>query len=166
MSARSVTSRRKYLHSDTSELSTFAEVLSEPWPTEAGDPYICRFADTEDSDLEWEELPDIPGLFLANMGPFRDKVRMRIYGTEMDVCKTNAGVKALRGWKSDPSEIALYERPDPKQPVLKLVGVYPVVDGYAQLNLQDVQTGVEALHAFPGSLLNKLFGWPLSRAVE
>ena len=112
--------------------------------------------------------------------------------------------------------------PDPKQPVLKLVGVYPVVDGYAQLNLQDVlgnaQTGDEALHAFPGdplpehfiptriaghacrlwrpqlsfglhqstrpfcirckdsdmsfslccagSLLNKLFGWPLSRAVE
>ena len=58
---------------------------------------------------EWEELPDIPGLFLADMGPFRDKVRMRIYGTEMDVCKKNAGVKALRGWKSDPSEIALYE---------------------------------------------------------
>ena len=51
MSARSVTSRRKYLHSDTSEQSTFAEVLLEPWPTEAGDPYICRFADTEDSDL-------------------------------------------------------------------------------------------------------------------
>ena len=58
---------------------------------------------------EWEVLPDVPGIFLANMGPKRYNVKMRIYGTEMDVCKTDAGVKALRGWKSDPSEIALYE---------------------------------------------------------
>ena len=58
---------------------------------------------------EWDDLPDVPGLVLANMGPSRYNVRMRIYGTEMDVCKTNAGIKAWRGWKTDPSEIALYE---------------------------------------------------------
>ena len=51
MSVRSVTLNRKPLHSDSSEQSTFPETLSEPWPTGASDPYICRFTDTEDSDI-------------------------------------------------------------------------------------------------------------------
>ena len=54
--------------------------------------------------------------------------------------------------------------PDPRQPVLKLVGVYPVVDGYAQLNLQDLegkaQTGEQALHVFPGDLYTHTQSWP------
>ena len=51
MSARSMTPHRKYLHSDRPKQSTFAEVSSEPWPTGASDPYICRYIDTEDSDI-------------------------------------------------------------------------------------------------------------------
>ena len=47
--------------------------------------------------------------------------------------------------------------PDPIKPVLNLVGVYPVVNGFAQLNLQDVrgkaQTADQALHVFPGDSL-------------
>lgn len=47
--------------------------------------------------------------------------------------------------------------PDPTKPVLNLVGVYPVVNGFAQLNLQDVrgkaQTADQALHVFPGDSL-------------
>ena len=56
-----------------------------------------------------EELPDVPYVFLADMGPFGNNKKMRIYGGEMDVCKTGDGVKALRYWKADPAEIALYE---------------------------------------------------------
>ena len=51
MSARSMTSHMNHPYSNTSELSSFAEVFSEPWPTEAGDPFIFQFATTEDSDL-------------------------------------------------------------------------------------------------------------------
>ncbi len=51
----------------------------------------------------------MPYVFLADMGPLGDNKKMRIYGGEMDVCKTGDGVKALRYWKSDPAEIALYE---------------------------------------------------------
>ena len=43
------------------------------------------------------------------MGEDRVIERMPLFGTATDVCKTEAGVKALRGWKTDPSEIALYE---------------------------------------------------------
>ena len=58
---------------------------------------------------EWEDVPALPGIYLANMGEDRVNERMPLFGTAMDVCKTEAGVKALRGWKTDPSEIALYE---------------------------------------------------------
>ena len=44
------------------------------------------------------------------MGALKVNARMSIYGTEMDVCKTISGVKALKYWKTDPVEIALYER--------------------------------------------------------
>ena len=157
---------------------------------------------------EWEELPQIPGLYLAEMGALKVNARMSIYGTEMDVCKTISGVKALKYWKTDPVEVALYESglpfvqshlvkslasclkacvcmrlrikmpcsavceraavtgagPDPRQPVLKLVGVYPVVNGYAQLNLQELkgkgQTGEQALHVYPGDLQTHTQGCP------
>ena len=59
---------------------------------------------------EWEELAKIPGIYLAGMGALKVNARMSIYGTEMDVCKTISGVKALKYWKTDPVEIALYER--------------------------------------------------------
>ena len=59
---------------------------------------------------EWELLPEIPGIYLAELGAFKENARMSIYGTEMDVCKTISGVKALKYWKTDPAEIALYER--------------------------------------------------------
>ena len=59
---------------------------------------------------EWEELPEIPALYLADMVAFEGNARMKIYGTEMDVSKTGAGVKGLKRWKTDPAEIALYER--------------------------------------------------------
>ena len=132
---------------------------------------------------------------------------MSIYGRELDVYKTISGVKALKYWKTDPVEIALYESglgchsynylvkslatsqkvcvcmrlrmpyyavceraavsdagPDPRQPVLKLVGVYPVVNGYAQLNLQELegkgQTGEQALHVYPGDLHTPTQSWP------
>ena len=161
------------------------------------------------SFAEWEELPLIPGLYLAEMGALKVNARMSIYGTEMDVCKTISGVKALKYWKTDPVEIALYEAhggspflhihlmkslasslkacvcirlrirmpscvvcerravsdagPDPRQPVLKLVGVYPVVNGYAQLNLQELegkgQTGEQALHVYPGDLHTHTHNW-------
>ena len=58
---------------------------------------------------EWEDVPALPGIYLANMGEDRVIERMPLFGTATDVCKTEAGVKALRGWKTDPSEIALYE---------------------------------------------------------
>ena len=143
------------LHSDKIKDPTSASVRSELPANAEGEPYICRFPDTEDSDVgkglvaywtaadedlvlaclivlalwtaarcisrwttstpmcisaELEELPEIPGLYLAKMGAFKGNVRMCVYGTEMDVCKTNAGVKALKYWKTDPLEIALYER--------------------------------------------------------
>ena len=44
-------SRRKRLPSESSEQTTFAEVHSEPPLDAESDPYICRFHDTEDSDL-------------------------------------------------------------------------------------------------------------------
>ena len=59
---------------------------------------------------EWEELPEISGLYLARMGAFNGNVRMCVHGTEMDVSKTRVGVRALKYWKKDPVEIALYER--------------------------------------------------------
>ena len=58
---------------------------------------------------QWEDVPALPGTYLANMGERRVNIIMLIFGTAMDVCKTEAAVKALRGWKTDPSEIALYE---------------------------------------------------------
>lgn len=50
-----------------------------------------------------EELPDVPFVYLAEMALRRINVRARIYGTEMNVCNTYAGIKAQRGWKTDPS---------------------------------------------------------------
>ena len=60
----------------------------------------------------------IPGIYLARMGAFNGNVRMCIYGTEMDVSKTDVGVKALKCWKTDPVEIALYERGLPPLQIL------------------------------------------------
>ncbi|CAL5222784.1 g5197 [Coccomyxa viridis] len=160
---------RKRLHLDKSYDSThsaFIQSSSEQWQGKS--VYHVEAEDNSDG----EELPDVPYVFLADMGPLGDNKKMRIYGGEMDVCKTGDGVKALRYWKSDPAEIALYERPFSKQPLLKLVGVYPVVNGFAQLNLQDVhgkaQTADRALHVFPGSMLSRLvgFSWPSFRLVE
>ena len=51
MSARSVISRRSRSHSDTPEKPTFAEELLDPPPDADGEPYICRFPDTEDSNV-------------------------------------------------------------------------------------------------------------------
>ena len=51
MSARSVITRRSGSHSDHPEKPTFAEVLSESPDDADGEPYICRFPDTEDSDV-------------------------------------------------------------------------------------------------------------------
>ena len=146
-------SRRKSVHTESSENKTFTEVSSEPWPAEASEPYIRHYPDPENSDIgkaftyselllaiaptssilqtvyrgqpdsvflsmvampvyipaEWEDVPALPGIYLANMGERRINIRMLIFGTAMDVCKTEGGVKALRGWNTDPSEIALYE---------------------------------------------------------
>ena len=44
-------SRRIRSHSENSEKPTFAEVLSEPPADAGGESYICRFPDTEDSDV-------------------------------------------------------------------------------------------------------------------
>ena len=60
--------------------------------------------------------------------------------------------------------------PDPRQPVLKLVGVYPVVNGFAQLNLQDLkgkgQTGKQALHVYPGDLHTHTQDWPCLQKLD
>ena len=61
------------------------------------------------ASAECEELPALPFVYLAEMALDRINVRTRIYGTEMDVHNTDYGIKAQRGWKTDPSEIALYE---------------------------------------------------------
>ena len=50
--------------------------------------------------------------------------------------------------------------PDPTKPFLELVGVYPVIGGFAQLNVQNVlgkaQTADAALHFYPGDPLNSV----------
>ena len=56
VSARSVTSRRRTSHLDSPEQTAFTEVASEPWPTEASQPYICRHVDSEDSEIG-KEIP-------------------------------------------------------------------------------------------------------------
>ena len=70
------------------------------------------------SSAEWEELPEIPHLYLADMVAFDGNAIMGIYGTEMDVSKTGVGVKRLKRWRTDPAEIALYERGWPLLPIL------------------------------------------------
>ena len=58
---------------------------------------------------DYVELAGLPFIYLAEMGARRVNLQTRIYGTEMDVCNAYSCIKNLRGWKSDPSEIALYE---------------------------------------------------------
>ena len=72
-------------------------------------PHLEMVLSLVSTSAEWEDLPALPFLSLAGIGPTKPRVRMHIYGTEMYVCKTDDGIKDLRGWKSDPAEIAFYE---------------------------------------------------------
>ena len=56
MSARSLTSRRERLHSENPEKPTFTEVLSEPPRDAEGEPYMCRFPDTENCEVGKADL--------------------------------------------------------------------------------------------------------------
>ncbi|CAL5226926.1 g9804 [Coccomyxa viridis] len=135
----------------------------------------------EDDSSDESELPQVygdvarllPGLFLTDMGQSNvPRIRRELFGSNLNVNNTRAGIGIgeLMHWGWGVSEVALYDRLDSGKPEWRLLGVYPVVDGFAQLNLKDVKgkakTGDTALYIAPGYWMKKMLGWTWPSTVH
>ena len=68
--------------------------------------FPSQIADGED----YYDLPELPGIHLAEIGPSRSPVaRYDLCGSAMDVNTTAIGVGNIQGWDEDTAEIAFYE---------------------------------------------------------
>ncbi|CAL5228749.1 g11935 [Coccomyxa viridis] len=97
-------------------------------------------------------------------------LRFNLKGSKLDVNHTGAGIGDVLYWRGTIAEIALYERLDPGKPTWKLVGVFPVSDGFAQLDLKKLegkgQTGDTALYIASGTWLKRLLGGGWSPTID
>ncbi|CAL5225839.1 g8621 [Coccomyxa viridis] len=148
--------------------------VSPVWHFEtAENPYDS--ASDSNSDCEDQYLlPELPGIYLAEIGPSRSPTaRYDLCGSAMDVSTTPIGIGNILGWDKSTAEIAFYERPDPGTRKLVLVGAYPVIGGFAQLNLDQLagkgKTSSNPMYIVPGGGLTLLkllrLSWPHTREL-
>ncbi|CAL5223023.1 g5476 [Coccomyxa viridis] len=140
---------------------------------DAEDPRTSRTSPASDSDAY--ELTAPQDIHFSEIGPSRNTtVGCVIRDSKLNVNKSPAGLGNFLGWDRRTSEVALYERRGIGIRELTLVGVFPVMDGYAHLDLRAVagkgRTQYNPLYIIPGrgGFLSKVpgLGWAPSILLD